>query len=178
MRNKMNRIYKKSFNLNEQDDKEFFEIIKPLLEKEEVHFMKTTIQHSDITTFEHVTSVAFISYLIAKKLDWNYRSVARAAMLHDLVYYDWHNSDDNSHRLHGYRHPGFAAKNASELTELSALEENIIRRHMWPLTPTPPKYKEAWLVCLVDKYCATRETLKPFWGRFSTGTFLCQRGTD
>jgi uncharacterized protein len=86
---------------------------------------------------------------------------ARAGILHDYVTYDWH-VPDPSHRLHGFRHPGFAVNNSWEITELSALEENMIRRHMWPLTVIPPKYKEAWALTLVDKVLATRETLRKY----------------
>ncbi|UKI57134.1 MAG: hypothetical protein L6V81_07045 [Clostridium sp.] len=32
--------------------------------------------------------------------------------------------------------------------------ENIILRHMFPLNITPPKYKEAWVVTLMDKKCS------------------------
>jgi uncharacterized protein len=38
----------------------------------------------------------------------------------------------------------------------------MIRRHMWPLTVIPPKYKEAWALTLVDKVLATRETLRKY----------------
>jgi len=30
---------------------------------------------------------------------------------------------------------------------------------MFPLTPKPPLYKESFVVCLVDKYCAFMEFL-------------------
>ena len=30
-------------------------------------------------------------------------------------------------------------------------------RHMFPLNPTPPKYKESVVVTCADKICATRE---------------------
>ena len=38
--------------------------------------------------------------------------------------------------------------------------EDIIRKHMWPMTVVPPRCREAWLVCLADKYASTLETLK------------------
>ena len=96
-----------------------------------------------------------------KTLGWDHVAAARAGILHDYVTYDWH-VPDPSHRLHGFRHPGFAVTNSRKITELSALEENMIRRHMWPLTVVPPKYKEAWALTLVDKVLATRETLRKY----------------
>jgi uncharacterized protein len=37
------------------------------------------------------------------------------------------------------------------------MEEDIIGKHMWPLTVTPPRYREAYLVSLADKLCALAE---------------------
>ena len=119
------------------------------------------MQHSDITLLMHVRAVSWMTYTFCKTLGWDHVAAARAGILHDYVTYDWH-VPDPSHRLHGFRHPGFAVKNSLEITELSALEENMIRRHMWPLTVIPPKYKEAWALTLVDKVIATRETLRKY----------------
>ena len=33
---------------------------------------------------------------------------------------------------------------------------------MFPLNPIPPTSKEAWIICLADKICATKET---FWSQ-------------
>ena len=37
------------------------------------------------------------------------------------------------------------------------MEAEIILRHMFPLTPVPPRCREAVLVCLVDKVCSVYE---------------------
>ncbi len=50
------------------------------------------------------------------------------------------------------------SKNARNDFELTRVEEDIISRHMFPLTLRPPMCKEAWIVCAADKYCALRET--------------------
>lgn len=42
--------------------------------------------------------------------------------------------------------------------KINLVEENIILRHMFPLTVIPPANKEAWLVCMSDKLCAFNET--------------------
>ena len=42
---------------------------------------------------------------------------------------------------------------------LDAVERDVIERHMFPLNPVPPRYRESVLVCLADKICAIGETL-------------------
>lgn len=146
-----------SFALTRENAPEFFDIVGDIYSTAEFQSMENYIQHANITRKQHIMSVAYISYLTAKEQKLNYVSTARAAMLHDLFYYDWHVAGDGTHRLHGYRHPGFALKNAKALFTLTEMEEDIILRHMWPLTPTPPKYKEGFIVTLADKYCAKNE---------------------
>lgn len=118
-------------------------------------------QHGNISIYEHSIAVAYTSCRIACKLHLNvdYVSLIRGALLHDYFLYDWHDRD-NGHRLHGFFHPGKALKNAREDFELTTIEENIILRHMFPLTLIPPCYLESWIVCIADKYCATKETLR------------------
>ncbi len=160
---KLHELYKKTYTLDEKRDKDFFDCVSDYYFTDEFQSMRPYIQHGNINRIQHINSVAYMSYRIAKRLELDYYRTARGALLHDLFYYDWHDPDP-SHRLHGYFHPGFALKNARLLSEknnlpLSGLEENIIKRHMWPLTPTPPKYKESWIVCLSDKYCAHQESM-------------------
>ena len=38
--------------------------------------------------------------------------------------------------------------------------DNAILRHMFPLTPIPPKTKEGWLVCHYDKVAAINDRFK------------------
>ena len=65
-------------------------------------------------------------------------------------------------------HPRIAVKNAEKITELSELERDIIIKHMWGATITPPKYKESYIVTMVDKYCAIREAAVPLVDRFNS----------
>ena len=43
--------------------------------------------------------------------------------------------------------------------DLNHVERDSIARHMFPLTPLPPRYIEGYLVTMADKVSATRETL-------------------
>ncbi|MBR0163125.1 MAG: HD domain-containing protein [Lachnospiraceae bacterium] len=121
--------------------------------------MKAFIQHGSVTTYDHVLDVARLSYRINKafRISARERELVRGALLHDYFLYDWHHWDGP---LHGPYHPKAALKNAKRDFDLTKREENIIRSHMWPLTPLHiPKTREAVIVCIADKICSARETL-------------------
>lgn len=151
--------YVMSHVLTKENAREFFDIVGDIYDSPQFQLTDSFIQHANISLMQHMLSVSYLSFLNTKEKNLNYISATRAAMVHDLVDYDWHIAGDGSHRLHGYRHPGFAIKNASKLFELSDLEKYIIRRHMWPLTPIPPLRRESIVVTLVDKFCAVQEML-------------------
>lgn len=152
--------YVTSYKLNKGDECDFFGCIDDLYHTPEVQGLAMYEQHLDIDRLQHITSVSYMSFLICKKLKLDYKCAARGGILHDLFYYDWR-VKDKSHRLHGYYHPGFALKNAKKLCgeKLSKKEQDIIKKHMWPLTIAPPRYAESFIVSLSDKYCATQELL-------------------
>ncbi len=140
---------------------DFVTQVRDLLQLEQVHEMKKYIQHGKTTTYTHCMVVAYYSYIISLRLPikMDNKSVARGALLHDFYLYDWH-IPDISHKLHGFVHPGFALTNAIKYFTLNSLEEDIIEKHMWPLTINKvPRSKEALIVCIVDKLCSLAETL-------------------
>ena len=152
--------YVHSYCLDRDRDGEFFELVGDLYDTEEVQGQKQYRQHSDVNRLDHVRSVTYLTYKISKKLRLDTRAAARGAMLHDLTFYDWHDPA-RWHRPHGFKHPRFALINARKLNPaITPREENTILRHMWPLTPIPPRYPEGWVVTLADKYCATQEMLR------------------
>lgn len=151
--------YVKSYKLSPETDKEFFAVVGDLYFSDEVQSLSQYEQHLDINRLQHVTSVAYLSFLISKKLKWDYESITRASLLHDLFYYDWRDASGNWHRPHGYKHPKFALLNAVELDKtLNGVQKDLIRHHMFPLT-LPPKHKEGFVTVFTDKYCANRELL-------------------
>jgi uncharacterized protein len=121
--------------------------------------MEEYIQHSDITCLSHSISVSYHSYKICRFLGLDYCAAARGAMLHDFFLYDWHIPHPEN-KLHGFTHPGIALKNSNKYFKLNDIEKDIISKHMWPLTIKPPKYKEALIVCIVDKFCALMEIFR------------------
>ena len=81
-------------------------------------------------------------------------------LLHDYFLYDWHFKDlKNPHKLHGFYHPSRALHNAQKEYTLTKRQEDIIKKHMWPLTVVPPMCREAWIVTAADKYCSFMETV-------------------
>jgi len=142
---------------------EFYLHINDLLEHEDVRQLDDYIQHYCFTRLKHSMDVAYCSFFIAKLFGWDARSTARGGLLHDLFLYDWRNGGEEA-KNHAMNHPRIALDNARKLTILNEVEEDIIRKHMWLVTPVPPRYKESFVVTFVDKYCATREF---FMGVFS-----------
>ncbi|KRN29719.1 hydrolase of the HAD superfamily protein [Lactobacillus selangorensis] len=139
-----------------QDDPEYVAQIDDLLHTDAVQKLNNYTQHHSMTRLEHSLNVSYRSYLIGKKLHLNTRALARAGLLHDLFYYDWRKTKFNR-GTHAYIHPRVALRNAEKITELTPMEKDIIVKHMWGATIGLPRYKETWVVSLVDDYCAMDE---------------------
>lgn len=147
----------------ENYDEEFNTIIADLTQNSTVQEMKNYIQHCDTTCYEHCHNVAYYSYLICKKYNLDYKSAARGGMLHDLFLYNWRKSRKKLELegLHAFVHPKIALANSMKLFELNDIEKDVILKHMWPVTLfSLPKYPESYIITLVDKYCATKETMQ------------------
>ena len=141
-----------------KENNEFEQIIYDITQNETVQKMKDFRQHYNTSCYDHCIQVSLISYKICKKLRLDYKSAARAGMLHDLFLYDWRKKDNGRKGLHAFTHPRTALENASMLFELSKREQDIILKHMWPLTIKLPRYPESFIVTLVDKYSALSES--------------------
>lgn len=151
----------KEYIADEKTVDDFLTIIRPLLHAAEVQSMKRFSQHGKTDCFGHCLFVAFTAYQKCLKRGLNAQAAARAGMLHDLFLYDWHSKEGKPFkRLHGYRHPAVALANAEKIAELSSLERDMIKKHMWPLTPTPPKCRESFILSFADKRCSLAETFR------------------
>ena len=58
------------------------------------------------------------------------------------------------------------------LFDLNKKEKDIIIKHMWPLTIIPPRYIESFIITLVDKYCALKESYNYYSGKVVSKKFL------
>lgn len=149
-------------NLTPEELQEIDAILAEYRNTAEALSMKNFCQHGSVSTYDHVLFVTKMSYYVNKhfQLNADVKSLVVGAFLHDFYLYDWHEEDGGAHKLHGFTHAHTALKNASALFSLNETEKDIIAHHMWPLNLTKlPRSCEAFIVCLVDKYCSTLETL-------------------
>lgn len=156
-------------NVNERrkvhdfDKAEFEEVINEVIANEDVRRMTAYNHHSHTNCFKHSLHVAYYNYKICKFFGLDARAAARAGMLHDLFLYDWHERKIRlNNTLHGFSHPYTALYNAKKNFELSDKEQDIIEKHMFPLTPRFPKYKETVIIILTDKFCSVCEVMDRF----------------
>ena len=158
---------------------DFIYIIKDLIENPTVKQMKNYRQHYETNCFDHCIIASYYCYLFCKKLKLDYISCSRAAMLHDLFLYDWRKRQNNRKGFHAFTHSKTAYENASKLSKLNDKEADIILKHMWPVTFFSfPKYKESYILTLVDKYCAITESYQEIFNRFCQNkafryTYVC-----
>lgn len=148
----------------------YMECVKDVFNSDIVRMMENYIQHGSTTTFEHSINVSYFSFKIAKFFKMDYKSAARAGLLHDLFLYDWHLRPKGLKlfQKHGYTHPQTALENAQKHFNLNDKEKDIISKHMWPLTLRKvPRYKESFLVSVVDKCSSCGETLVPLMDKIS-----------
>jgi uncharacterized membrane protein len=150
-------------------EKEYYETVEDILHHEEFLKLKDYFHHNS-SIYSHVHDVAYFSYRICKYFKLDYRSAARGALLHDFFLYDWRNHDEPDlarNKFHGLEHPAIAVVNAKKHFSINEIEEDIIKKHMWPLTLVPPKYKESYIVSFADKYLSSREFINEYKKRIS-----------
>lgn len=134
-------------------DEEFCDLIRPIKNLDEYQKLKS-IKHHGITRYEHSLRVAYYSYIITKALKLDYKETTEAALLHDF-FIDEVKEKNPIARLR--QHPEYAVLNASKIIDLSEKQVDIIKTHMFPITFTPPKYLESWVVDIIDDIASIYE---------------------
>ncbi len=134
-------------------NEEFYSIVRPIIENKEFQKMRD-VSHHGITRYDHSIRVAYFAYIVLKTLHLDYKEATEAAMLHDF-FTDEVCDLNKIAKLR--RHPNHAVTNAKKYFELSEKQEDIIKTHMFPITFTPPKYLESWIVDVVDDVAAIYE---------------------
>ena len=143
-----------------KNNEEFNSLIEDLISNETVLKMKNYRQHFNVSCYEHCYNVSLDCYRIAKKLRLDYKSIARAAMVHDLFLYDWRTKQEGRTGLHAFSHGKTACENALKEFDLNKKEQDMIIKHMWPVTLMPPKSIEGFILTIVDKYSTLNEGIK------------------
>lgn len=143
----------------------FIKYAFPLLSDSKVQEMGEYIQHGNTSCLEHCLAVAYYSlvFFLFLRISCDFASLIRGALLHDYFLYDWHTRKLTDKKgihlfqLHGFTHAQTAYENASKDFDLSRKSCDIIQKHMFPLTLTPPRCKESIVVSCVDKVCSVYE---------------------
>ena len=149
-------------NLKNLDDTlaiEFMSCISDIYYNEKIQKLNKYEQHCHTSRLQHSINVAYYSFIICKFLGWDFRSAARAGLMHDMFYYDWRTKNTARKRNHAAWHPRVAYDNARKITNVNDIEKDAIIKHMWPCTFALPKYKESYVVTFVDKTCAVFEAV-------------------
>lgn len=146
--------------LKDEETKEFYNIIKDLIDDDYVIQMQNFAHHYSTTCYQHCLNVSYYNYLLCRKLGLDKRAGARGGMLHDLFLYNWRNTKRQKGEFyHAFSHGRIALLNAKSRFELNKYEENMIVSHMFPLSYDLPRYRESFVLTIVDKYCAVLEVL-------------------
>lgn len=160
-------------NLMQQN---YYQMIKDLLELHEVQMLKQYRHHIMTTRFQHSLNVSYYNYKICRLFRLDARSAARAGLLHDLYFYDTSQFSKTAQPIpHSHYHPMAALDNAKKLLPINEREQDMIAKHMWPITTQRPVYAETYILTFVDKYCAVIEFFLPqprrFWNWLCRKTF-------
>jgi len=153
-------------------DREFYNIVKDIINHPKFLETKKVSHHGgENTLFSHSLNTAFMTFKIAKRLKWSEEDVisaTRAAMLHDFIEFDWDSPESRAYKsqfkglerikhMHGFVHGFQAVEYSSKFFELSNAQIDAMAKHMFPLVPILPKYKETWLLTYTDKIVAIYE---------------------
>lgn len=145
-----------------KQDEEYVELIADLLENEKLQRLDDITHHHYTTRLAHSLFVSYVSFRIAKRMNLDTRSVARAGLLHDFFLEDREQIKQMASGSHNFVHPKIALENAREITEINKIEKDIILKHMFLTTKCAfPRYRESYIVTAVDKYCAINEVSAP-----------------
>lgn len=149
--------------LTSKEKNELEEVYQRFLHDENVMRMQDIQMHRGSSCYIHSFRVAKLCLLKAARYKRytlkDLKNVLVAAILHDYYLYDWREHHE-LRKKHGRRHPLVACANAIRDFDIPVEVQDIIKSHMWPLTPKLyPKTKEAKLVNRMDNHIAVREAL-------------------
>ena len=140
-------------------DPGYMECVADILDHPVFQSMDQYIQHGTTTCKCHCIQVSYLAYKLCKRFGGNWRSAARAGLLHDL-FYTTGTRTPGKQEIISMALPtrGQPWKMQKQYFELTDEEKDTILRHMWPLTPVPPSTRAGYAVTFADKMCCLEET--------------------
>lgn len=156
--------------MTKKANNEFESLVSDILENE--HFLETKHDlHHGTSKYEHSIRVAKLSYKLSKIFKADTKSTARAGLLHDFFFGTRKEKPENSY----LRHPVTASENAKKCFNVSELESEAIKTHMFhqvllkkifpfinrkekaSVKEFKPKSKEGWIICASDLIVSVME---------------------
>ena len=137
-----------------------------ILGSDQFHQAFGQTHHKCMTVADHSLGVCVVCLyicLVLKKMHISVRvrDLTVAALCHDLGIMGRYDKYRNNIECCG-RHPVDSLDCIRDLIgeeEFNDIIENSVRRHMWPLTPVPPRYREGLILTTADKVSAVMELL-------------------
>ena len=153
---------------------QYLNYVSDLMQDTAVQSMRLLPQHrAGVSCYHHSVLVSYASWRVCDWLGLDARAAARGGLLHDFYLYNWRDAASHPGIRHGSQHPEVALRNARARFSLTWREEDIIRSHMFPYTPTKVyRCLESAVVSTMDKLCAAAELvgLVPLLTRFRRET--------
>jgi uncharacterized protein len=137
-------------------DEEYLNIVSDILNNDSFKKISDEVHHQG-SRLTHCINVSYMTYKVCKRLNLDYISASRAALLHDYFFNNEFSSHSRLYRL--INHYKRALINANNIVSLNDMERNIISSHMFPVGGKMPKYKESVLVDIIDDIYAIYEVL-------------------
>lgn len=160
------------YNAENNKAAEYMNCVAGVLDSNEVNMLGNYVHHHFTTRLQHSVNVSYYSFMFCRFLGWDYRSAARAGLMHDLYFFDNKSIDCEGNRLLR-NHPFDALDNSEKIFDLNEIEKDAIVNHMWPCNSMGrPKYKESVIVSLSDKFCAIMEATS------GSGRVVCKSTGD
>lgn len=136
-------------------DNEYLSLTEKILSNRKFKKLKEVDHHYTSNRYDHSVEVSYLSYKLCKKLGLDYKSAARAGLVHDFFF----NEDIPNKGKRLVTHYKKSIENASKIINLTDKERNIISSHMFPVGGTLPRSRESIIVDVVDDYVSIKERL-------------------
>lgn len=137
--------------------KEYLDTVYGIINNDSFRELMSERHHYNTNRYQHSLEVSYKVFKICKRLNLDYESATRAALLHDY-FFDSDFDVNRARRL--FVHYKKSLENADKITYLTKKERNIIASHMFPFGGKLPRYKESVIVNAVDDIVSVKEKVK------------------